>query len=106
MKSCDGKKSSLKINAHKQDVNVCDWNKTASHLIVTGSDDSTVKIWDLRMIKNNSKYAEQLLCFKFHNEPITSIKFQPNDESVLAVASEDNRLSIWDMSAENEEFDP
>ena len=43
------KKSQLKINAHKKDVNVFDWNKTASHLIVTGSDDCKVKVWDLRM---------------------------------------------------------
>lgn len=80
-------KANLKINAHEQDVNVCDWNRIASHLIVTGSDDTTVKIWDLRKIKEKTKYAEELLCFKFHNEPITSIKFQPNEEPVLAVAS-------------------
>jgi ribosome assembly protein RRB1 len=46
------------------------------------------------------------LCFNWHTEPITSIAFQPNEESVIAVASEDNRLSIWDMSVENEEEDP
>lgn len=44
------KKSQLKINAHKKDVNVFDWNKAASHLIVTGSDDCKVKVWDLRMV--------------------------------------------------------
>ena len=43
------KKSQLQIKAHKKDVNVCDWNKVATHLIVTGSDDCTVKVWDLRM---------------------------------------------------------
>jgi ribosome assembly protein RRB1 len=48
----DYKKSQLKINAHSSDVNVCDWNKLASHLIVTGSDDCQVKVWDLRMFKN------------------------------------------------------
>lgn len=29
--------------------------------------------------------------------------FQPNEESNIAVASEDNSVSIWDMSVENEE---
>lgn len=42
------KKSQLKIKAHNKDVNVCDWNKIATHLIVTGSDDCKVKVWDLR----------------------------------------------------------
>lgn len=49
---------------------------------------------------------DELLCFNWHTEPITSIRFQPNEESVIAVASEDNRLTIWDMAVENEEEDP
>lgn len=76
----------------------------ASHLIVTGSDDCTVKVWDLRMVAEGGD--EEVLSFNWHTEPITSIRFQPNEESVIAVASEDNRLSIWDMSVENEEGDP
>lgn len=50
MRTNNYKKSQLKINAHKKDVNVFDWNKTAAHLIVTGSDDCKVKVWDLRMV--------------------------------------------------------
>jgi WD40 repeat protein len=53
MRAQSYKKSQLKINAHDKDVNVCDWNKRATNLIVTGSDDCTVKVWDLRMLKNN-----------------------------------------------------
>jgi ribosome assembly protein RRB1 len=100
MRSGNYKKSQLKIKAHDRDVNVCDWNKVATHLIVTGSDDCKVKVWDLRMI--NEKSNDELLCFNWHTEPITSIRFQPNEESVIAVASEDNRLTIWDMAVENE----
>tara|TARA_B110000503_G_C6894139_1_gene308021 strand:+ start:301 stop:483 length:183 start_codon:yes stop_codon:yes gene_type:complete len=48
----------------------------------------------------------------WHNEAITSIfnkikgvSFQPLEESVLAVSSADNRLSVWDFSVENEKND-
>ena len=98
------KKAQLKIQAHKRDVNACDWNKVASHLLVTGSDDASVKVWDLRLAGEGVE--EELLNFNWHTEPITSIRFQPSEESVIAVASEDNRVSIWDMSMENEEGDP
>jgi WD40 repeat protein len=70
-------KAQLKIKAHKKDVNVCDWNKMAAHLIVTGSDDCTVKVWDLRMVSEGVE--EEVLSFSWHTEPITSIKFQPNE---------------------------
>jgi WD40 repeat protein len=50
MRANSYKQAQLRIQAHKKDVNVCDWNKKATHLLVTGSDDCTVKVWDLRMI--------------------------------------------------------
>lgn len=68
--------SQMLIKAHDSDVNVCDWNKVATNLIVTGSDDCSVKVWDLRSQKK-SKRSEELLCFNWHSEPITSIRFQP-----------------------------
>lgn len=73
------KKSQLLIKAHQKDVNVCDWSRSASNLIVTGSDDCSVKVWDLRKLQNNKKnQTEELLSFNWHTQPITSIKFQPN----------------------------
>ena len=48
------KKAQMKIKAHTRDVNVCDWNKVATHLIVTGSDDASVKVWDLRLINEGA----------------------------------------------------
>ena len=49
MRTKSTKKAQLKIRAHSKDVNVCDWNGVARHLLVTGSDDCSVKVWDLRM---------------------------------------------------------
>jgi WD40 repeat protein len=49
------KKSELLIKAHDKDVNVCDWNRCTPNLIVTGSDDCSVKVWDLRKQKQKNK---------------------------------------------------
>jgi ribosome assembly protein RRB1 len=49
------KKSELLIKAHDKDVNVCDWNRSTPNLIVTGSDDCSVKVWDLRKQKQKNK---------------------------------------------------
>lgn len=40
---------------------------------------------------------------QWHTEAITSICFQPDDESVLTVASADNRVSTWDFAVEPDE---
>ena len=67
-----------------------------ANLIASGADDGTIKIWDKRYPKN------ALSELFFHQEPITSIQFAPNSDSVLSAASEDNRLTIWDLAVEND----
>jgi WD40 repeat protein len=54
MRVGDFNKSQIMIKAHDKDVNVCDWSRNSPHLIVTGSDDCSVKVWDLRMQKDES----------------------------------------------------
>jgi len=75
---------------------VISWNRVNANLIASGADDGTIKIWDKRYPKN------ALSELFFHEEPITSIQFAPNSDSVLSAASEDNRLTIWDLAVEND----
>lgn len=41
----------------------------------------------------------------WHTEAITSIQFEPREESVLAVTSADNKMTLWDFSVEVDEND-
>jgi len=92
-------KSQISIDgAHSSDVNVLSWSPTNPRLLASGGDDGYFKVWDLRHIKKGC--LNEIL---WHSEAITSIAFQPNDESVVAVSSADNRLSIWDFSVENDD---
>lgn len=43
--------------------------------------------------------------FTYHTGAITSIEWSPHDESMLAVSSDDNQLSVWDLSVEADEED-
>eukprot|EP00434_Breviolum_minutum_P027968 symbB.v1.2.024745.t1/scaffold2366.1/size81172/3 len=38
--------------------------------------------------------------FLWHKQPITSVDWHPSDETVLAVASADDSVSLWDMAVE------
>jgi len=39
--------------------------------------------------------------FSWHNSPITSVEWKPNDGSVLAVSSSD-QITLWDLSLEKD----
>ncbi|EAS04841.1 histone-binding protein RBBP4 or subunit C of Caf1 complex protein (macronuclear) [Tetrahymena thermophila SB210] len=91
------KQAQLLVKAHECDVNVISWNHKNPFLIASGADDGCFKVWDLRY--PDTAFTE----IQYHQEPITSIQWQPNEESVLSVTSADNRLTIWDFSVENDE---
>ena len=38
--------------------------------------------------------------FKWHTKPITSVQWHPTEEAILAVSSEDDTVTVWDMSVE------
>jgi ribosome assembly protein RRB1 len=71
-----------------------------TNLLASGADDGSVKVWDLRYPSNDC------ICeLQWHKKSITSIQFQPNSDSTLAVSSADNNLSIWDYAVENDDLE-
>ena len=91
-------KSAAFIAAHRTDVNVCAWNALRQHLLATGSDDGSFKVWDLRSFKSHTPAAT----FTYHTQPITSIEWHPTEDSILACSSEDHSLTVWDLSLETD----
>ena len=58
MRIGDLSNSQLKIHASKTDVNVVDWNSKSPHLIASGDDNGTFKVWDLRRCKSDGPAKE------------------------------------------------
>ncbi|KAK9075954.1 hypothetical protein SSX86_004284 [Deinandra increscens subsp. villosa] len=95
-----GKSPATSIKAHETDVNVISWNRLASCMLASGSDDGAFSIRDLRMLKEGDSVVAH---FQYHKHPITSIEWSPHEASTLAVSSSDNQLTIWDLSLERDE---
>lgn len=91
----------LSVKATDTDINVMSWNKKAdySYLLASGHDDGSWGVWDLRSFKA-STVPSPVASFAFHRKPITSVEFHPSDASVVAVASEDSFVTLWDLSVE------
>ena len=93
------------------DVNVISWNSSEQtrFLLASGDDEGEIRIWDMRMLTPfyGAKKAEiePITQIRWHTDAITSIQFEPREESVLAVTSADNKMTLWDFSVEVDEAD-
>ncbi|TQS37766.1 hypothetical protein Golomagni_01746 [Golovinomyces magnicellulatus] len=96
--------SALSVSVSDTDVNVMSWSHQTSHLLASGADDGTWAVWDLRQWKPNSASmslkSTPVASFSYHKEPITSVEWDPRDDSILAIAAADNTVTLWDLAVE------
>ncbi|KAH2348291.1 hypothetical protein KXW30_007922 [Aspergillus fumigatus] len=103
------RKPAVDVKVSNTDVNVMSWSKQTFHLLATGADDGQWAVWDLRHWKPNASApssqikASPVAAFDFHREPVTSIEWHPTDDSVVAVGSADNTVTLWDLAVELDE---
>jgi WD40 repeat protein/tRNA A-37 threonylcarbamoyl transferase component Bud32 len=92
----------LPLNGHTGDVNSLSFspippspiqNQIALGLektLASGSDDKTVKIWDL-------KYKKEVRTFRGHSGKVYAVAISPDNQSVVS-GSNDKTLKIWDFN--------
>eukprot|EP00960_Hanusia_phi_P040797 754656-Hanusia_phi.AAC.5 len=86
-----------KFVGHNDEVNAIKWDPTGT-MLASCSDDSTAKIWSV-------KQDEPLHDFRLHTKEIYTLKWSPtgpgtknpNKPPLLATASFDSKVRIWDV---------
>ncbi|CAH8430566.1 unnamed protein product [Dicrocoelium dendriticum] len=93
--------------AHPTDINVLSWNRLQSVNLLTGGDDGSLRIWDLRAVNRQFAANQQSNAipaythiYEFHTQPITSVEWHPTDAGVFVATSEDDQVTIWDNTLE------
>ncbi|KAJ6842265.1 nucleosome/chromatin assembly factor group C [Iris pallida] len=81
--------------AHNADIHCVDWNPHDANLILTGSADNSVCLFDRRNLTSGS-VGSPLHKFKGHKAPVLCVQWSPDKASVFASAAEDSLLNIWD----------
>ena len=81
---------------HGADVNVISWNHLVNYLVVSGADDGSMRIWDLRSLSSGQPVAR----FHWHKAAITSVEWSPHESSTIAASAADDQLSLWDLALE------
>ncbi|ETO29717.1 retinoblastoma binding protein 7 [Reticulomyxa filosa] len=84
-------------NAHKAEINCVDFSPFNQDLILTGSSDKYIGLWDARKLSH-----KVLLLFlhllEGHTEQILRVEWSPHSEVHLASCGADRRVIVWDLS--------
>jgi ribosome assembly protein RRB1 len=98
------------VASSTHDINVISWNRKVPYLLLSGADDGEFCVWDLRALRtpdaaaaaaaNKPVKTEPLARSTWHRKPISSIEWSPHDPNCLVACSEDDTVTVWDMSLE------
>ncbi|XAR49944.1 hypothetical protein NMG60_11004130 [Bertholletia excelsa] len=86
----------LKVEkAHEADLHCVDWNPHDVNLILTGSADNSVRMFDRRNLTSGGA-GSPVHIFEGHNAAVLCVQWSPDKSSVFGSSAEDGILNIWD----------
>lgn len=89
----EAQRSILRIPGHQDDVNaVCFGDKMSPHILYSGSDDTTLKVWDRRSLSSMRPAG----MFLGHTEGLTYIDSKGDGRYVISNAK-DQTCKLWDL---------
>lgn len=91
----------LKVGkAHNADLHCVDWNPHDPNLILTGSADHSVHMFDRRKLTPDGAES-RVHKFEGHTAAVLCVQWSPDKSSVFGSSAEDGLLNIWDFEKAN-----
>ncbi|XP_056856930.1 WD-40 repeat-containing protein MSI4 [Raphanus sativus] len=90
--------------AHDADVHCVDWNPHDDNLILTGSADNTVRLYDRRKLTSNG-VGTPIYKFEGHKAAVLCVQWSPDKASCFGSSAEDGLLNIWDYDRVSKKSD-
>lgn len=81
--------------AHNADLHCVDWNPVDENYILTGSADSSVRMFDRRNL-TSAGVGSPVHKFEGHKAAVLCVQWSPDNPTVFGSAAEDGVLNIWD----------
>ncbi|KAK1550318.1 hypothetical protein Q3G72_017154 [Acer saccharum] len=90
--------------AHNADLHCVDWNPHEDNLILTGSADNSVRMFDRRNLTSNG-IGSPIHKFSGHKAAVLCVQWSPDKSSVFGSSAEDGLLNIWDYEKVSKKVD-
>lgn len=92
------------VNGHKGTVLDIDFNPMNDNLIVSASEDCTVKVWGIPEGGLTKTLDTPLQTLNGHRRKVGTVKFNPVADNILASTSTDFSVKIWDIEKGENKF--
>ncbi|RVX16854.1 WD-40 repeat-containing protein MSI4 [Vitis vinifera] len=80
--------------AHNADLHCVDWNPHDINLILTGSADNTVRMFDRRKLTSGG-IGSPIHTFEGHTAAVLCVQWSPDKASIFGSSAEDGILNLW-----------
>ncbi|XP_043706470.1 WD-40 repeat-containing protein MSI4-like [Telopea speciosissima] len=91
-----GTSPAIKVEkAHNADLHCVDWNPHDENLILTGSADTSVRMFDRRNLTSGG-VGSPIYKFEGHKAAVLCVQWSPDKSSVFGSSAEDGFLNVWD----------
>lgn len=93
----DEVKPQLVLKGHEKEGFGLSWNPTKKGLLLSGSDDNIIYIWNIEGQEMKGASLEPYLEFKGHESVVEDVCWHKTDENIFGSVSDDKKLRIWDI---------
>eukprot|EP00286_Rhodomonas_abbreviata_P007315 CAMPEP_0181341408 /NCGR_PEP_ID=MMETSP1101-20121128/30396_1 /TAXON_ID=46948 /ORGANISM="Rhodomonas abbreviata, Strain Caron Lab Isolate" /LENGTH=422 /DNA_ID=CAMNT_0023452687 /DNA_START=22 /DNA_END=1290 /DNA_ORIENTATION=+ len=93
----DGKcKPDMKLCGHDKEGYGLSWNSMVAGRLVSGSDDSTICVWDIDAQHANKDAVDPLCVYKGHSSVVEDVAWHVMKKNIFGSVGDDKQLLIWD----------
>lgn len=93
----DEVKPDLRLLGHSKEGYGLDWNPINAGVLLSGSDDNKICLWDVNQPDQLSPTIDPLCTFESHTQVVEDVCWNKHDGNQFASVSDDKKLKIWDM---------